>query len=113
MNLNRAWMTAAALGALTFLFAPVCLAQFQCEQKTDARNTIICAPPQGDLVRNRSGKYVCGPGQCVVNSSSGEVICSAAPGGLAALDSRGEGLCVEGCVAASESLCVTPVPDPS
>lgn len=94
-----------------FFFSSPLAAEFHCEQRLDQNNSFICAPPRGSLLKNRYGKYVCGPGRCVVKNSDGEVICAAAPGGAVALDSRGRSLCVGGCVRASEALCVVPVPD--
>lgn len=100
-----------AFWALSFCSSQ-CLAQYHCEQRLDSKNSIICAPPLGSMVKNKKGKYVCGPGQCIMMSSTDEVICSAAPGGLMALDTRNRGLCVGGCVSATEALCVAPIRDP-
>lgn len=70
----------------------------------------LCAPPFGDIVRDRNREiYYCAPGQCIVNTS-GEFRCSSVPGGAAAIDSRNRAACVGGCEAPSEDLCVRPVP---
>lgn len=111
--MKKVWLILTVFAGLTLWSTSSVCAQFHCEQLTDSRNTIICAPPLGSMIKNRNGKYVCGPGQCIMKNSTGEVICSSAPGGLMALDTRNEGLCVGGCIPASESLCVTPIPDPS
>lgn len=87
-------------------------ADFQCVQLRDSRNSIVCAPPRGQLMQTSRGKYVCGPGRCVT-SSSGRIMCSAVPGGAVATDTMGRPLCDGGCVEPSESMCVTPVSDKS
>jgi hypothetical protein len=110
MNRNQFMTMVCAFWSVSF-HSSLCLAQYHCEQQLDARNSIICAPPLGSMVKNRNGKYVCGPGQCIMLSSTDEIICSSVPGGLVALDSRNRGLCVEGCVSATEALCVSPIPD--
>lgn len=70
----------------------------------------LCAPPFGDIIFDiNSGKYFCGPGQCVV-STSGEFRCSSVPGGAAVIDSRNRTSCVGGCQTPTESLCVIPMP---
>lgn len=112
MKLKTSLILLTSLGMPILLFASPALAQFHCEQRTDARNTIVCAPPNGSMLQINA-KYVCGPGQCKLKPSSTEAICSASPGGLMDFDSRGRGLCVGGCITATEDLCVTAIPDPS
>ncbi len=92
--------------------AVVGASDFHCVQLPDSRNSLLCAPPRGSLLKNEKDRYVCGPGQCL-RQASGRTICSAVPGGAAALDSRDRGLCDGGCVEATEDQCVTPIPDPS
>ena len=105
LMLAAAWglMPAAPAGAS---------ADFQCVQKLDRDNSIVCAPPRGQLMQNSRGKYVCGPGRCVT-SSSGRIVCSALPGGAIATDTMGRPLCDGGCVEPTEAMCVTPIPDES
>lgn len=98
--LAASWLFPAAAGA----------ADFKCAQLLDSSNSVICAPPRGDLIKNMKDQYVCGPGQCVRNAM-GEVICSAAPGGSVALDTQDRGLCVGGCLEATANQCLTPIPD--
>ena len=73
------------------------------DQKMD---TVICPPPDGELVVDRWGETVCGIGWCAVDAA-GKVKCSKVPGGAAILDQYGQSLCVGGCMEASEALCHT------
>ena len=101
-----------AAGGLTLMSSAPAGAGFQCVQLTDSRNSIICAPPRGQLMQNVKGRYVCSPGRCVTLSSGG-IVCSAVPGGAIALDSLGRAICFGGCVEPAESMCVTPIVDKS
>ncbi len=69
---------------------------------------ILCPPPMGTITMDQMGNFVCGPGQCAVDSR-GRVMCSAKTGGAVAVDMRGEVLCVGGCLAASPAACERPV----
>src|SRR5262252_6292587 len=55
----------------------------------DYLGEVRCSPPDGGIFLDRYQKAVCGPGQCVVNRR-GEVLCSRAPKGSAALDREQE-----------------------
>ena len=99
-----------AAGVMALAWPAPVRAEFRCVQLTDSRNSIICAPPRGQLLQNNNSKYVCGPGRCLT-LSSGRSVCSAVPGGAIALDTRNRPLCYGGCVEPSESMCVTPIPD--
>ncbi len=80
----------------------------ECAQMLDH---MICPPPNGSLALDLNGNMVCGPGHCA-RDSRGEVWCSSRPGGAVAMDLSAEILCVDGCVKASQSYCVKPVPAP-
>ena len=99
-----------AAGVLAPGPAAVVRAEYLCVQLRDARNTFVCSPPRGQMVRNVNGKYVCGPGRCVTLSNGG-VVCSAVPGGAIAVDTMGRPVCFGGCVNASGAMCVIPVAD--
>lgn len=69
----------------------------------------ICPPPNGGMMTDINGNIVCGPGLCG-RDSRGKVRCSALPGGLAVIDSRGAVICVGGCVDGSTKACMKPTP---
>lgn len=98
-----------ALVLLCPSFAP---AQFRgCQQLLSGKSTIndyICPPAMGDMTVDIMGNFICGPGECVIQSD-GKVKCSSKPGGMAVVDSTGKAKCVEGCVDGSNDMCVAPV----
>ena len=67
----------------------------------------VCAPPIGDIVKDKHGKPVCGRGQCLADSL-GNIVCSTQIGGYSSQDVRGRAVCTGGCVPASASLCQFP-----
>ena len=64
-----------------------------------------CAPDNGSVMRDRYDEVVCGMGACVRDARSGEISCSAAPGGATVTDPSGNATCEGGCVPASRSAC--------
>jgi len=100
---------ALSLMFLTIPAATAARAQPKCYWASDMSRA-FCAPPFGDIIRDRNREiYYCGLGQCVINSQN-EYRCSSVTGGAAVTDSRNRTACVGGCVPASESLCVRPEP---
>jgi hypothetical protein len=73
----------------------------------DYLDEVRCSPADGGILLDRYKKAVCGPGQCIVDQA-GDVFCSRAPKGSAALGRYGEAVCTEGCVRASAQACVVP-----
>ena len=73
----------------------------------DYLGEVRCSPADGGILLDRYKKAACGPGQCIVDRA-GEVLCSRAPKGSAALGRDGEAVCTEGCVRASAEACVVP-----
>jgi hypothetical protein len=67
----------------------------------------VCAPPIGDIVKDKHGRPVCGRGQCLADSL-GNIVCSTQIGGYSSKDARGRAVCTGGCVLASASLCQFP-----
>jgi hypothetical protein len=73
----------------------------------DYLDEVRCSPADGGISLDRYRKAVCGPGQCVVDTK-GEVFCSRASKGSAALGRYGEAVCTEGCVAALAEAGIIP-----
>ena len=67
----------------------------------------VCAPPIGDIIKDKHGRPVCGEGQCQADSL-GNIICSSQIGGYTTIDARGRTVCTGSCVSASASLCQSP-----
>lgn len=74
---------------------------------TDRYGEVICSPSGGGVTRDRYDNVVCGPGQCV-KDTRGDIFCSSAARGSAAVDNYGKAVCSESCVAASAAACVKP-----
>ncbi len=93
--------------ALGFMLAPPSIgtASMECfrHQQPD---TVVCPPPNGEIIAYTEGDYACGTGWCVADAH-GNVKCSRVPGGAAIVDQRGNALCVGGCMDPSPSLCRT------
>ena len=67
----------------------------------------VCAPPIGDIVKDKHGRPVCGKGQCLADNL-GNIVCSSQIGGYSSKDARGRAVCTGACVPASASLCQFP-----
>lgn len=83
--------------------------------KPDARcklnryGDVVCSTPGGGIEADRYGDLLCGPGYCV-KDRRGDVFCSSAPRGAAAMDRYGNATCAEACVPANNGACVVPKP---
>ena len=101
----------AALALAVVLCPSLSSAQFSgCQQVIGGRSTgneFICPPPMGDMVVDIMGNFICGPGQCAIDTN-GKVKCASKPGGQSVIDSTGKAKCVGGCVDGSASACVAP-----
>ena len=94
-----------ALAFSIFLTAAASAQNANCLSLIDS--SLLCPPPLGSVLVDQMGNFVCGPGQCAVDSR-GKVMCSSKPGGAVALNMRGEVLCVGGCVMATNAMCERP-----
>lgn len=95
--------------ALMLLGSPAASAESKCLWALDM-DRVYCAPTYGDVVHDiNSGRFLCAPGQCVINGS-GKFRCSSVPGGAAVLDSRNRAACVGGCQEPAENFCFAPAP---
>ena len=74
----------------------------------DLHGEVRCSPPDGGILLDRYREAVCGPGQCIAAKFTGEIFCSRAPKGYAALNTYGDAVCTEGCVPASAKACISP-----
>ena len=68
---------------------------------------ILCSTPGGGIVFDRYGEPVCGPGYCATDRR-GDVFCSSASRGAAAVDRFGNAACSVGCVPAKAQTCAKP-----
>lgn len=75
----------------------------------DRYGDVVCAPSGGGVLTDRYGDPVCGPGRCA-KDLRGDVFCSRAPRGAAAVDRYGDAVCTEGCQPARAAVCVRPAP---
>ena len=75
----------------------------------DRVGDVICSTPGGGIEFDRYGDPVCGPGYCT-KDLRGDLFCSSAPRGAAAMDRYGTANCAVSCVAAARQACVKPVP---
>ena len=100
------------IAALVLLCPSLASAQFRgCQQLLGGKSNIndyICPPALGDMTVDIMGNFICGPGECVIQSD-GKVKCSSQPGGMAVVDSTGKAKCVGGCVDGSNDMCVGPI----
>lgn len=99
-----------SLALISLLWAAPALAQTESPScAPDLYGKMICPPPNGGMMVDMSGTFVCGPGSCA-QDSRGKVRCSSKPGGQAIIDSSGNVLCVGGCVDGDQKACMTPTP---
>ena len=73
----------------------------------DSLGNPVCAPPNGGIMRDNTGRIVCGHGQCMENSA-GVIVCSSQRGGFVTRDAVSRIVCTGGCVEGSSSLCQAP-----
>ena len=73
----------------------------------DSLGNPVCAPPNRGIIRENTGRIVCGHGQCMENSA-GVIVCSSQRGGFVAKDAVSRIVCTGGCVEGSSSLCQAP-----
>jgi hypothetical protein len=74
----------------------------------DMSGEVKCSPPDGGILLDRYRTPVCGPGRCLT-TRHGDVVCSSAPKGSAAVNINGDAVCTDGCVQASANACTIPV----
>jgi hypothetical protein len=116
----RAW----GAGALLTVASLAAIAQGDTSCKTGSDNRMVCPPPDGTCMVDRTGtvvcsnsgggiavdrygEAVCGPGNCA-KDLRGDLYCSDAPRGSAAIDTYGNAACSGSCVRASREACVRP-----
>lgn len=75
----------------------------------DINGQVICSPPGGGIEFDLKGQAACGVGRCI-RDMDGNIFCSSAARGAAAVNQNGKAVCSVSCVSGDASLCVQPVP---
>jgi len=92
---------------LTILIVAPCIAVAHQGCVNNSLGKPVCAPPMGDIIKDKLGRPVCGKGQCLANDL-GNIVCSPQVGGYSSTDAHGKVVCTGGCVSATASLCQSP-----
>jgi hypothetical protein len=102
---SAAWAQESGTGCVTTRDGSTVCPKPDSQCKVNRYGDVICSTPGGGIEADRYGDLACGPGYCV-KDQRGDIFCSSAARGAAAVDRYGNATCSEACVKAASASCV-------